>query len=664
MIPFARSLSSFAHVCAATARGRALAVALAASLAATLFLIPAPARAVVTEVAGTKVGLQPRDGTSLGTSRAEHATFANESGNVVLHGSNDYAIYWDPNEQFHHEWLVNLDGFFQALGEVGETPLGTVFGALGQYRDRSNATTPFRAIFKGSYSDTTKFPSAGCTDPNPLFFGAVTCLTDAQLREQLQSFIAAHNLPKGMSTVYFLLTPPGVTVCLDAAATHCSDYSLSAEEEAKEERESVSYEDSFCSYHGDINPDSAVEGDANTILYAAIPWTAGTLGLEGYIPGARVYETAFDCQDGGWNSEKHEENRETERELTKEEEAALGKDTTKQREEAEKIRRLEGPHQEEPNQEGKGELGDYSPGLSDVLVNQIAEEEVNTVTDPLLGSWHNASGDEATDLCRNVFANTAGPKGGEIAGSATANLFTEAGTLSNVMVGPGRYYINNVFNLAEGGCVGGVGLIARFTAPNPVNAGEIIGVDGMESTVSLIKGEAFGASGPPTTTYATFSWNFGDGSPEVEGYAPGAPTCEAPWLSPCAASAFHSYQYGGTYDVTLTITDVAGNKTSVTHEVTVIGPPAPGSGPGSGGRDARRGFLPGPRRRARLRSPPRRSYARACERRCARAWSSAIRSTSRSPGTSRSCSAERSRAAWESAAHRPPGCRPARPPRS
>jgi hypothetical protein len=97
----------------------------------------------------------------------------------------------------------------------------------------------------------------------------------------------------------------------------------------------------------------------------------------------------------------------------------------------------------------------------------------------------------------------------------------------------------------------------------------------MESTVSLINGKAFGPSGPPTTTYATFSWNFGDGTPEVTGFAPGAPTCEAPWLSPCAASAFHSYQYGGTYNVTLTITDVGGNVTNVSHAVTVVGPPPP-----------------------------------------------------------------------------------------
>ena len=67
------------------------------------------------------------------------------------------------------------------------------------------------------------------------------------------------------------------------------------------------------------------------------------------------------------------------------------------------------------------------------------------------------------------------------------------------------------------------------------------------------------------TNYATYTWDFGDGSPTVSGYAPGAPVCTTPWLSPCAASAFHSYQYGGTYTVTLTVTDVGGHTTSATQ---------------------------------------------------------------------------------------------------
>jgi hypothetical protein len=45
---------------------------------------------------------------------------------------------------------------------------------------------------------------------------------------------------------------------------------------------------------------------------------------------------------------------------------------------------------------------------------------------------------------------------------------------------------------------------------------------------------------------------------------------------------FHSYVYGGEYKVTLTVRDVGGHETSESQFLTVIGPPAPGTG-GSGG---------------------------------------------------------------------------------
>jgi hypothetical protein len=536
----------------------------------------APAGAVVTTVESTTVGLQPRTEIIKDGKEASAQTFANNNGNAILDGTSVYAVYWDPTDVFfhdHHEWLVSLDGFFQQMGaDSGDA--STPFGPLGQYRDRANVAAAYKTVFKGSYTDSTPYPTAGCTDPAPLGTEAITCVTDAQLREQVQSFVTSHSLPKGMSTIYYIITPPGVTVCLDAAATHCSDYSVSESENKKEEHNSTSYKDSFCSYHGDINPDAAAEGDGNTILYAAIPWTAGTLGDEYELSRSRLYAQGYYCQDGGWNPEKGEENREISRTLTSEEEKAHEHDTEKQHDELVEELRLEGPHQEEPNQAGKSETGDYSSGLTDLIINQIAEEQANTVTDPLLDAWHDSEGNEVTDECRDFFASTAGSTGGEIGGLAKADKDTQAGTLFNTRIGQDTAYINNVFNLASGNCAGGVGLVARFTAPNPVNVSEPVGFDGMESTVSLLDGEDFGPSGPPTTTYATFRWNFGDGT-EVSGFAPNSSPCEAPWLSPCAGSVLHSYQYGGVYKVTLTVTDVAGNVSVREHEVTVNGSASP-----------------------------------------------------------------------------------------
>lgn len=571
-----------------------------------LALLTTAAGAQVTTVSGTSVGLQSRNGTSFVDGAVEIGEggvkanpgaeeFANVNGNAVLHGTHVHVIYWDPRNLYHHEWLVKIDTFFQQMG-VASGALDSVFADLGQYRDRSNVPALNSAVFKGAYSDTAKYPTSGnCADPKPLAFGAVTCLTDAQIREQLQSFIAGQGLPKGMGEVYDVLTPPGVTVCVDAAGTHCSDYALSEEEEEEEEHNSLSYKQSFCSYHADINPDNAAEGDGNTILYSAIPWTAGYLRLSGFVPSSFAYESAYDCQDGGFDptTQPFVEEREAPRVRSTSELEQITKEAPKRKEEIAEEIRLEGPHQEEPNQEGKAESGEYSAGLADLIINQAAQEQENTITDPLLNGWQDPAGHEVTDECRNFFASTAGFEKTGIEGNVKADLLTEAGTLSNQHLGSGSYYINNTYSLSKHGCVGGVGLVPRFTSPNPVNSNEIVDFDGMESTVGLIEGLGFAASGPPSATYATFSWNFGDGTPEVKGYAPGAPTCEAPWLSPCAASVFHAYQYGGQYTVKLRITDVAGNITEVSHEVTVDGPPAPAPGSMSGSNGSTTGSTGG-----------------------------------------------------------------------
>jgi len=593
---FARSLA------AAGLRSRAGATrfSLAAVLGCLLALVvTAPAAAIVTEVGGTSVGLEPR--TSV-FQEGNAGTFANTNGNAVLHGTNVYPVYWDPQNTFgeHHEWMTLIDTFFQRLGAASGR-LDDIFSPLGQYRDRSNQGATYSTDFKGAYTDFKAYPAAGCTDPNPFEAGAVTCLTDAQLRAELQSYVGREGLPTGMNTVYYVILPPGVTLCLDAAATHCSDFTATAAEQKAEERGSPSYEQSFCSYHGDINPHNASEGDASTIIYGAIPWTAGTLGLGLFSPPAspssseypllpgRYYEQGFDCQDGGWNAETGKVRFEQPRGLSKEEEEILkeeGKHTEAERKALEERRYFEGPHQEEPNQEGKDEPGDFSAGLADLTINQIAVEQADIVTDPLLNAWHDSEGHEAIDLCRNTFGAVI--KGNSGGSGVVGDLETQAGTLYNTVIGAeenrGDYYVNNVFSLSGVKCVGGTSMVPRFTAPNPVNAGETVGFDGMESSVGLLEGFGFAPSGPPTKTYATFTWNFGDGT-EAKGFAPGSPVCEAPWLSPCAGSVFHTYAYGGTYAAKLTVTDIAGNTSSETHTVTVAGPPAPGT-PGATGSGA------------------------------------------------------------------------------
>jgi hypothetical protein len=597
-----------------SALARRLAAALVTLLGlALLALGPAalPAGAVVVEAEGVQAGVQPHsaasplDGTEdpeILFKRPEPLHFENAAGNPIVSAAHIYAIYWDPTDHYHGDWQELIDAFLERMGTASGS-LNSVFSVAAQYTDSENKHAAYNSTFMGASVDTEPYPgkphpkatdpAVECEDPDPMTgrsypngeeMDQITCLTDAQIREQLQHYIVQHSLPTGMETVFYVLTPPGVTVCLKGGGPtgHCSDYGTTGE----------SYANSFCSYHSDINPEKVPDGNAKTILYGVIPWSAG-----GYADGHLALEDerpGYECQDGGFNPASNPiEQLEEKKEKTKEEKEEDKKKTLKEQREIEKAEELEGPHEEQPNQlTTVGPDGFWDHGLADVIVNQIAEEQQNIVTDPLLDSWHDPADNEDTDECRNFFAPTLG-------GSVSPNERTQAGNLFNQLLGSGTYYLNDAFNLAALElpypgipCVTGTRLEPKFTSPNPVNVGEVVGFDGMESDIMLDVGTKYSAKDEAEPTYALYTWNFGDGSPTVSGYAPGTPPgnppatlCEEPWLEPCASSTFHAYKYGGTYDVKLTVTDVGGDTAEIVHPVTVIGPapPAEESGSKTGG---------------------------------------------------------------------------------
>ncbi|MGA2165229.1 MAG: PKD domain-containing protein [Solirubrobacteraceae bacterium] len=661
-----------------------------AAMAGLWLLIAVPVSAKVATVPTgsgveeVKVGLQPREVShywegdvklnGLDDGEAETnlpaLSFANNPSDLaqpgpVLHSAATYLIYWDPQDYYHGDWQGLIDGFMANIGSA-DGQLSSVFAVDSQYTDETNRPATSRSIFHGAYTDTNPYPAiSGCTDPHrwvygiPLLEGGGTvCLTDAQIKAQLETFIAQHGLQKGMGSIFYLLTPPGVTACLDAGGPsgRCSDFDgtiteiatyeeekntyperLGKYEEEKEtyEKEKKQYEaeklndekkgetdtdeppveptkltplgkppasyadyrESFCSYHSAISPTNPESGDGDTILYAVIPWVAG--GEGDYHVSAVDNTQGFDCQDGGFapdtktNDGELGEKEHTKIRTAKEQEEFDEKSKKEQREiEEAKELGLEKPHEQEPNQLGsvRGPDGTFDTGLADLIINQIAVEQQDIVTNPLLNAWQDPVGDEVTDECRNFFFAATG--------NAGANPKTVAGWLSNQSLGEDKYYLNDAFNLAAFRlpypaipCLSGIALAPKFTAPNTVNAGELVGFDGMESDITLNDDIGYSkTTGAEEAKYATYKWNFGDETAEITGVAPGAPSlnspetspCELPWQTPCAASTFHSYRYGGTYSVTLTVTDTGGNTASVAEPITVVGPPPPPP-PGSGG---------------------------------------------------------------------------------
>src|SRR5439155_9939954 len=108
---------------------RALASLLAVALLALLAFSAAPAAARLTNnVPPAEVGLQPRisNFAYVGLVKVDEElnvlenpapeTFSNPEGHPVVHGSQVFVVYWDPQDYYHGDWQNVIDGFMHTMG--------------------------------------------------------------------------------------------------------------------------------------------------------------------------------------------------------------------------------------------------------------------------------------------------------------------------------------------------------------------------------------------------------------------------------------------------------------------------------------------------------------------------------------------------------------------
>jgi hypothetical protein len=432
----------------------ALALGSIAVMSAALLLAAAPAGAFISG----EFGLQQRKPVWV-----RHGPLQYHSG-PVIHASDSYAIYWDPLELYNSQWMRLIDQYFRNVGAGSGSP-GNIFALNAQYGETGYGTGPAasekakeahaanQSTFRGAYTDTESYPiTENCSQHPEDMFPAVACLTDTQIRTMLTKLIKSGKLPGATGTVpgavstpvYYVLTPPGVTVCTEKSSSPntCSN-STNLEIEAQEIKEAkITHpaETGICGYH------SWAELEPKTpIVYAVQPWVAGDAGLFSESTGASADVLA--CQDNSLL--------------------------------------------EEPNQQGYNPFAFYGGGLADVVVGDLANEQSNILVDPLLSGWYqNASAAEGGspeqgDMCQFNFGPPpqTPPK---------TQPKTNAANLSNEEIGSGSYYAHWAFNSSgfitgkdTAGCWQGVSLLPHITAPNPVNVGDVVGLDANESGITL-----------------------------------------------------------------------------------------------------------------------------------------------------------------------------------
>jgi hypothetical protein len=233
---------------------------------------------------------QPRSGAILGIvpTLNRKATVSTSSppgrlyynGGPVMPTNKVYAIYWVPRGYTvsgNYETLINRY-FSDVSADHGKN--SNVYVSDTQYYQQRNGATTYvqnNSTFEGSVVDSNPLPAldpANCPDVASPLNGTngtpstpTSCVTDAQVQQEISNVIKANNLPVDNLTEFFMFTAKNIGSCFPNGVSAGPQYQTAP----------VCSFQTFCAYHSSyydptVNPNSQ-------IIYANMPYAAETAGL-------------------------------------------------------------------------------------------------------------------------------------------------------------------------------------------------------------------------------------------------------------------------------------------------------------------------------------------------------------------------------------------------
>ncbi len=160
-------------------------------------------------------------------------------GALVIGPHTTHVVYWQPTG-------FSVTANYHTLIERYLTDVAAdsgratnVYATDTQYDDSTNTFIQYQQTFAGALTDTTAFPAtqSGC----PVTDGTITvasCLTQTQEATELDNFIQANSLPRGLDHIYFLVLPDNVETCVDDFSDCGNILNLSPR---------------YCAYHSSFN---------------------------------------------------------------------------------------------------------------------------------------------------------------------------------------------------------------------------------------------------------------------------------------------------------------------------------------------------------------------------------------------------------------------------
>jgi hypothetical protein len=156
------------------------------------------------------------------------AAKSNSGGNLVYHGgkvlltNKTVAIYWSPSGALGsgsgYATLVN-QYFSDVAAASGRTD--NVYAVETQYYDGTNAHIRYQSSFTGAVYDANPYPASGCSDT---VAQTGTCVSDAQIRTEIQRLYATGKIAADANTTYFVFTDKGIGSCYSSSSCAFSSY--------------------------------------------------------------------------------------------------------------------------------------------------------------------------------------------------------------------------------------------------------------------------------------------------------------------------------------------------------------------------------------------------------------------------------------------------------
>lgn len=511
-------------------------------------------------------------------------------GGSVIHKNETFALTWDnPQNVF---WSGTKGFVEQFLKDVADDSgkLDSPYAVTSQYTDGAGRALD-SSVFGGGcidhgtvsgsaceWANQTEighdFPASGCTPAGSSFTWVssispnTVCLTDAQVRQELSTMISQTGMlgrtQAGFTPLVTLLLPPGVVTCLDAAGKLCSVNSnltpppphVTTDSSGSIPAGAYKVEIAYVTGSGEDLPSAPVtvstSGSGSSIKIDSPPSAPGATGWNAYVTqadgtifalqgatntigtpltlssltasGATPPNPPFFCS---YHSQVN----------------VGGTDVAYVVEPWTGVTGCDEP--DAPAFPPTPTPDQLSTGVGLRLVSSLSQAEIAAIVNPGVNSgWFAADGSEIEDnhgctpLAQGLDSFTIGSSS-----QSPYLLQREFNNAGVIQPDPNTYF----------GCAPDVILSPRFVVPSAINPGDEVQFDGSITASTLLVPEA------------DYHWSFGDGT------------------SASGPAVVHAYSTGGSYTVTLTVTDRGGNTSTLSQTVTVLGGGGGGGTSGSPG---------------------------------------------------------------------------------